>query len=751
MAFFQLPVSKLFSTMVKCSCACKYVYSVTYDPCVDTWIRVSRHIARNQAFYPKRPYKIAPLLIDTNATIFSGGGIKDVTYRLKQSEETDFYVNSDSGVIFGTFGKPRSEPYTMQLIAVDKRGEAAVLEEYSFTVQEPPTFAVKSVAGGTVRKSLSGDDFASYSSTRQFYTGQVYKFAPLEIDNSTTTFSDGDASHVKYRLDQTDTDFFVNSDSGVIFGSFAKAKKNITMHLVAIDKGGEKSVLETFTFNVKRAGDLEVLEGWKFDAVYQSRVYVDTGQTSQTFAVGESYNLPPINISTFNITGAAAEEVTFTLKNQPPGFLVDTSNGFAQGIAIKPGGPFRTQLFAIHNGRQSEPLATYNITLRYKDTHNHTNGPQNKNCAGGDYEQKDAVLFDGKFTCDCGDTYSGGNCEFVRCGTELVKRAANTSLSTCITAQEAEGTDSGVAVGAVLGVFIVLLAAIAMLLQYKAYQKKYRAENFAMKLQRMVENGEILSTQINESNVPREIKRGSLKMIDKIGRGAFGEVWKALLDDTNPGSVFKNPEYLVAAKTVLDGSDMAARDDLLHEAVVMAQVKTHPHLVSLIGVITRGDPLVLIVSFAEHGSLLSILTTRSAAGEAFFPGEKMRFCKEIADGMHSLTSQNFVHRDLATRNVLMGSGMVCKIADFGLSRGVKTEDNEEDYYRCVGTGALSPWDVVTMHVCACVLVIMRLMAIVRCLARILKIQAPPTLHAFSLPETNHVPSFSTRAHCRTQE
>ncbi len=35
--------------------------------------------------------------------------------------------------------------------------------------------------------------------------------------------------------------------------------------------------------------------------------------------------------------------------------------------------------------------------------------------------------------------------------------------------------------------------------------------------------------------------------------------------------------------------------------------------------------------------------------------------------MAQLALHNFVHRDHAARNVLLGSGMVCKVADFGLS------------------------------------------------------------------------------------
>ena len=113
----------------------------------------------------------------------------------------------------------------------------------------------------------------------------------------------------------------------------------------------------------------------------------------------------------------------------------------------------------------------------------------------------------------------------------------------------------------------------------------------------------------------------------------------------------------------------------------MAQVDIHVHLVSLVGVITRGTPKILVLSFCEHGELQGLLKKRAADGAAFSGVEKCKFCKEVADGMSHLALHNFVHRDLAARNVLLGSGMVCKVADFGLSRRVQTEDNTGDYYR----------------------------------------------------------------------
>ena len=116
----------------------------------------------------------------------------------------------------------------------------------------------------------------------------------------------------------------------------------------------------------------------------------------------------------------------------------------------------------------------------------------------------------------------------------------------------------------------------------------------------------------------------------------------------------------------------------------MAQMDPHPNIVSLVGVVTRGTPKMLLVSLAQHGSLLDYL--RGAAGKGELnPSRRPVAGLHVARGMAHIVAARLVHRDLAARNVLVGSGWVFKVADFGLSRaatsGGEGNADAEEYYR----------------------------------------------------------------------
>uniref|UniRef100_A0A8C0GC10 Discoidin domain-containing receptor 2 n=1 Tax=Chelonoidis abingdonii TaxID=106734 RepID=A0A8C0GC10_CHEAB len=141
------------------------------------------------------------------------------------------------------------------------------------------------------------------------------------------------------------------------------------------------------------------------------------------------------------------------------------------------------------------------------------------------------------------------------------------------------------------------------------------------------------------------------------------------------------------------------RNDFLKEIKIMSRLKD-PNIIRLLGVCVRDDPLCMITEYMENGDLNQFLSQREICskfptqiGQAVqYPGSSTASCysnllfmaTQIASGMKYLASLNFVHRDLATRNCLVGNSYTIKIADFGMSRNLYSGD----YYRIQGRAVL---------------------------------------------------------------
>ncbi|XP_019386264.1 PREDICTED: discoidin domain-containing receptor 2 [Crocodylus porosus] len=193
-----------------------------------------------------------------------------------------------------------------------------------------------------------------------------------------------------------------------------------------------------------------------------------------------------------------------------------------------------------------------------------------------------------------------------------------------------------------------------------------------------------------------EFPRKLLTFKEKLGEGQFGEVhlcevegMEKFMDKDFALDVNSNQPVLVAVKMLRADANKNARNDFLKEIKIMSRLKD-PNIIRLLAVCIAEDPLCMITEYMENGDLNQFLSRHEPQGTPTSGAPTVSYtdlkfmATQIASGMKYLSSLNFVHRDLATRNCLVGKNYTIKIADFGMSRNLYSGD----YYRIQGRAVL---------------------------------------------------------------
>ena len=155
-----------------------------------------------------------------------------------------------------------------------------------------------------------------------------------------------------------------------------------------------------------------------------------------------------------------------------------------------------------------------------------------------------------------------------------------------------------------------------------------------------------------ETNNVWDINRKSIHLMEKLGAGQFGEVWHAKWNDT----------IEVAVKTLKPG--ITGVNEFLDKVSVMRKLR-HPKVIQVYAVCTKEKPIYIITEFMKHGSLLDHLR---GSGRSLELRHLIDIGAQVAAGMAYLEENNYIHRNLAARNVMMSGRLTCKVADYGLTR-----------------------------------------------------------------------------------
>ena len=147
---------------------------------------------------------------------------------------------------------------------------------------------------------------------------------------------------------------------------------------------------------------------------------------------------------------------------------------------------------------------------------------------------------------------------------------------------------------------------------------------------------------------------GQYELLENVGSGAFGDVWRAHDNKLNRAVAIKLPRTENLSET--------GAQRFLREAQLAAQLK-HPNIVA-VHEIGQFDGTPFIVSDFIAGQSVSDWKENASRDNT----DITRLCIRIADALHHAHEAGIIHRDLKPSNILVDGTDKPHLTDFGLAK-----------------------------------------------------------------------------------
>uniref|UniRef100_A0A7N0ULG0 Receptor-like serine/threonine-protein kinase n=1 Tax=Kalanchoe fedtschenkoi TaxID=63787 RepID=A0A7N0ULG0_KALFE len=200
-----------------------------------------------------------------------------------------------------------------------------------------------------------------------------------------------------------------------------------------------------------------------------------------------------------------------------------------------------------------------------------------------------------------------------------------------------------------------------------------------------IHNMDVEHTKLQEVTMfSFEVLAGATNNFDaanKLGQGGFGPVYMGVSPDGKR----------LAVKRLSRNSGQGLKE-FMNEVEVISKLQ-HQNLVRLLGCCIERDEKMPVYEYMPNRSLDAYIFDPSRRGILLW---RKRF--EIIEGigrgllyLHRDSVLRIIHRDLKASNILLDEELNPKISDFGMARIFKSNQNQADTLRVVGTyGYMSP-------------------------------------------------------------